>query len=100
MPCLPSSLRRSMAFVLLVGFTLAGYAQTQKTVQTKTLNSSTIRFEDATASAKIQFEHAISAEKKYLIESMSGGVLLLDYDQDGWLDIYFTNAPGVEQAKR
>ena len=59
-----------------------------------------IQFEDITKSAKITFEHAISREKKYLIESMSGGVILIDYDQDGWLDIYFTNAPSVEQAKR
>ncbi len=56
------------------------------------------RLTDITASARIQFEHAVSLEKKYLVESMSGGVLLLDYDQDGWLDIYFTNAPSVDQA--
>src|SRR5689334_1729367 len=31
---------------------------------------------------------------------MSGGVILIDYDQDGWPDIYFTNAPSVEQAKK
>ena len=31
-------------------------------------------------------------------ESMSGGVLLLDYDRDGWLDIYFTNAPTIAMA--
>ena len=24
--------------------------------------------------------------------------MLLDYDRDGWLDIYFTNAPSVEMA--
>ena len=29
---------------------------------------------------------------------MSGGVILIDYDRDGWLDIYFTNAPSVEMA--
>ncbi len=29
---------------------------------------------------------------------MSGGVLLLDYDRDGWPDIYFTNAPTVAMA--
>lgn len=55
---------------------------------------------DVTAASKIRFEHVVSPEKKYLIESMSGGVLLLDYDQDGWLDIYFTNAPTVEGALR
>jgi hypothetical protein len=27
---------------------------------------------------------------------MSGGVALIDYDRDGWLDIYFTNAPDVD----
>jgi hypothetical protein len=59
-----------------------------------------ILFEDVTASSRITFEHAISPEKKYLAESMSGGVLLLDYDQDGWLDIYFTNAQSVDMASR
>jgi hypothetical protein len=30
-------------------------------------------------------------EKEYIIEAMGGGVCLLDYDQDGFLDIYFVN---------
>src|SRR5581483_5848196 len=54
-----------------------------------------ISFEDVTAHAGITFEHAVSPDKKYLYESMSGGVLLIDYDGDGWLDIYFTNAQSV-----
>ncbi len=46
----------------------------------------------------IKFVHTSAPEKKYIVESMSGGVLLIDYDRDGWLDIYFTNAPTVEMA--
>jgi hypothetical protein len=53
---------------------------------------------DITASTGIQFEHLSSPEQKYIVESMSGGVALIDYDRDGWLDIYFTNAQSVEMA--
>ncbi|HTM39354.1 MAG TPA: CRTAC1 family protein [Terriglobales bacterium] len=56
------------------------------------------QLEDVTEKAGIRFRHSYSAEKKYIPESMSGGVLLLDYDRDGWLDIYFSNAPTVEMA--
>jgi hypothetical protein len=62
--------------------------------------AATFHFSDMTASSGVHFQHAISSEKKYIVEAMSGGVLLLDYDQDGWLDIYFTNAPSVAMALR
>ena len=48
---------------------------------------------DITASTGIHFEHLSSPEAKYIAESMSGGVALIDYDRDGWPDIYFTNGP-------
>jgi enediyne biosynthesis protein E4 len=53
---------------------------------------------DITSSTGIRFEHLASPEQKYIVESMSGGVALIDYDGDGWLDIYFTNAPNVAMA--
>jgi enediyne biosynthesis protein E4 len=53
---------------------------------------------DVTKKAGIQFVHTSAPESRYIIESMSGGVLLFDYDRDGWLDIYFTNAPTVDMA--
>jgi hypothetical protein len=54
---------------------------------------------DITKSTGIQFEHLSSPEQKYIVESMSGGVALIDYDRDGWPDIYFTNAQSVEMAR-
>jgi enediyne biosynthesis protein E4 len=56
------------------------------------------QLEDITDQAGIRFEHEFSPEAHSILESMAGGVLLLDYDRDGWLDIYFTNAPTVEEA--
>src|SRR5437879_10708329 len=53
---------------------------------------------DITASTKIHFKHLASPDKKFIVESMSGGVALIDYDRDGWPDIYFTNAQSVDMA--
>lgn len=53
---------------------------------------------DVTAKSGIKFIHTSAPEKKYIVESMSGGVLLIDFDRDGWQDIYFTNAPTVEMV--
>ena len=53
---------------------------------------------DVTAKTGVKFVHTSAPEKKYIVESMSGGVLLVDYDRDGWQDIYFTNAPTVDMA--
>jgi enediyne biosynthesis protein E4 len=56
------------------------------------------QLEDVTPKAGITFKHTSDPAKKYIVESMSGGVILFDYDRDGWLDIYFTNAPSVDMA--
>jgi enediyne biosynthesis protein E4 len=56
------------------------------------------KLEDITQRAGIRFKHTADPQKKYILESMSGGELLIDYDRDGWLDIYFTNAPSVDMA--
>jgi enediyne biosynthesis protein E4 len=50
---------------------------------------------DITASTGIHFEHLSSPDQKFIVESMSGGVALIDYDGDGWPDIFFTGAPSV-----
>src|SRR5262245_47625778 len=53
---------------------------------------SPIIFTDSTAKSGVAFRHLASpTSQKYLIEAMGGGVALLDYDNDGRLDIFFTN---------
>jgi hypothetical protein len=53
---------------------------------------------DITSLTKIKFDHRSSPEAKFIAESMSGGLALIDYDGDGWPDIYFTNAQSVDMA--
>jgi enediyne biosynthesis protein E4 len=49
-------------------------------------------FEDITAKSGIRFKQESSrTNEKYLPESMGGGVAMLDYDNDGWLDLFFVN---------
>ena len=58
------------------------------------------QLDDITAKAGIAFRHTSDPSKKYIVESMSGGVVLIHYDRDGWPDIFFTNAPTVEMATK
>ena len=56
-----------------------------------------VRFADVTAAVGLTFTHANSAtSNKYLIETMGGGVALLDYDRDGRLDVFFVNGARLE----
>jgi enediyne biosynthesis protein E4 len=53
-------------------------------------------FTDVTAGSGIAFRHENApTTQKYLIETMGGGVALLDYDGDGWLDVFFTNGAAL-----
>ena len=56
-----------------------------------------MQFTDITQTVKIDFKHESSAtSNKYLVETMGGGVALLDYDNDGRLDIFFTNGAKID----
>ena len=53
---------------------------------------SPVTFTDITAQTKIDFKHRGSpTSQKYLLETMGGGVAMFDYDNDGRMDLFFTN---------
>ena len=55
--------------------------------------SGPIHFTDITAKAGIRFVHNSGAfGKKYLPETMGSGVCFIDYNNDGWQDIFFVNS--------
>ena len=58
-----------------------------------------VLFRDITRAAGVTFEHHAAPEKKYIVESMSGGVALFDFDNDNLIDIYFVDSLTVDTAK-
>jgi hypothetical protein len=57
------------------------------------------RFENISRQAGLSVPHISSPEKKYIVESMSGGVGFIDCDNDGKLDIVTVNGSNVERYR-
>jgi hypothetical protein len=57
------------------------------------------RFEDITKQAGLTAPHLSAPEKRYIVESMSGGVGFIDCDNDGKLDIITVNGSSVDRYR-
>jgi enediyne biosynthesis protein E4 len=94
----PSTDFFSLAFLLLIaalGLQIC-FASPQKTAASgkssanKSARSAPVKalFRDVTEPSGIKFHLTCGgAEKRYIMESMCGGVAVFDYDNDGWMDI-------------
>lgn len=62
------------------------------------VKTGTAVFEDVSAKAGLTAWHHTmgTAEKTFILETTGSGVALLDYDKDGWLDIYLVNGSTYE----
>jgi hypothetical protein len=58
---------------------------------------SPVTFTDITSLAGINFKRAPSfTSVKYLLEAVGGGVAMFDYDNDGRMDLFFTNGAALK----
>jgi hypothetical protein len=66
----------------------------------KSAPSPSISFADITRAAGIDFHLTCGGpEKRYIMESMCGGIAVFDYDNDGWMDIFLVNGSTLEDLK-
>ena len=68
--------------------------------QVTVASSPTPRFEDITKQAGLTVPHLSTPEKRYIVESMSGGVGFIDCDNDGKLDIISVNGSSVDRYRK
>jgi hypothetical protein len=65
------------------------------------LFQSGLKFENVAEAAGVRFTHQHHpTPRKHLIEQIPGGVAVFDYDNDGKLDIYFTNGAAIPSLKK
>jgi enediyne biosynthesis protein E4 len=86
---------RAVLYCVLIGFfVLLAFTQVQPSA------APIPRFIDVAKQIGITGSHISSPEKRYIVESMSGGAGLIDCDNDGKLDIITVNGSTIEHYKQ
>ncbi len=91
-----SRFRISLSLVLALACVALGLAPTTLLQA----SNKPVTYVDVTAKTGIRFKDSNSpTSEKYLIETMTGGVALLDYDNDGYLDIFVVNGARIHAGQ-
>lgn len=84
---------RSFLSILLLAPLVGFYASSRESQDRR---RAPVIFTDVAMSAGLDFSHWSGASpEKYTLETMGAGVAFLDFDGDGWLDIYLVNGGTV-----
>ncbi len=85
---------------LTAGLLIALVAREMRTQQ-RTQNSAEISFENRQPRSRVDFvlNNGTTVDKP-IVDSIPGGVVLLDYDNDGFLDIFFTNGARIPSLSK
>jgi enediyne biosynthesis protein E4 len=95
-----NSVRRDAPYLLVLAMLVLVVACHKETAP-KTVPTGPISLHDVTGQTGIKFLHDDgSGGKRYIVEPMSAGLALFDYDSDGLIDIYFLNGKPMEGSKR
>jgi hypothetical protein len=91
-------MKASSAAALAVG---SRYAFAAQRALRGSLPAAGIEFEDVIKSSRISFvlKNSVSPQR-YTFETMTGGVALFDYNNDGLLDIFFTNGGAIPSLEK
>jgi len=77
-------------------FVIAAFAATAGLLHTESQPT----FVEAGPAAGLNFRlHNSPTSRKYLIETMGGGVAIFDYDNDGWPDVFFVNGADLKDPQ-
>jgi hypothetical protein len=81
--------------------TLLGVALCLAVAATDPPGSGAIRFHDAAETAGLTMVVRNDARgRKYQVETMLGGVAVLDFDRDGWMDLYVVNGASLPSLEK
>ena len=78
--------------------TRRGSAQSGRSAKSPSSRASVpVRFVDVARAAGINFKQdATASEQKYYLETMGTGLGWIDYDQDGWMDLYLVQSAATD----